>query len=101
MFRHTGVHWLGTGTTSNRHEKEHKLILDGEVLDPEAKAAVGLGVSVTNGSKYFVRYFHAALAALGWEPGLILEIFGMVDHYNSFNTLATRMQIESDIRPTI
>lgn len=101
MFRHTGVHWLGTGTTSNRHEKEHKLILDGEVLDPEAKAAVGLGVSVTNGSKYFVRYFHAALAALGWEPGLILEIFGMVDHYNSFNTLATRMQMESDIRPTI
>jgi AhpD family alkylhydroperoxidase len=88
----------------NRHYfdstwKKHKLMLDGGVLDPEAKAAVGLGVSVTNGCKYFIRYFHAALVKAGWDSGRIFEIFGVVDHYNSFNTLATGMQIESDIRP--
>jgi len=88
----------------NRHYfestwKKHRLMLDGGVLDPEAKAAVDLGVSATNGSRYFIRYFHAALVNIGWEPGRILEIFGVVDHYNSFNALATGMQIESDIKP--
>lgn len=88
----------------NRHYFEatwnkHKLMLDGGVLERGAKAAVGLGVSATNGSRYWVRYFHAALARLGWDAGRALEIFGVVDHYNSFNALATGMQIESDIRP--
>ena len=87
----------------NRHYfestwKKHRLMLDGGVLDIEAKAAVGLGVSATNGCKFFVRYFHAALVNAGWDSGRILEIFGVVDHYNGFNTLATGMQIESDIR---
>ena len=88
----------------NRHYFEstwnkHKLLLDGGVLEKQAKAAVGLGVSATNGSKYFIRYFHANLVNMGWDPGRILEILGVVDHYNSFNSLATGMQIESDIRP--
>ncbi len=88
----------------NRHYFEstwnkHKVLLDGGVLDPDAKAAVGFGVSATNGSKYFIRYFHACLVNMGWDAGRILEILGVVDHYNSFNTLATGMQIESDIRP--
>ena len=88
----------------NRHYFEstwekHKLLLDEGALDPIAKSAVGLGVSATNGCRYFIRYFHAALRTAGWDAGRILEIFGVVDHYNSFNTLATAMQIESDIRP--
>ena len=88
----------------NRHYFEstwnkHKLMLDGGVLEKGAKAAVGFGVSATNGSGYFIRYFHAYLVKLGWDPGWILEILGVVDHYNSFNALATGMQIESDIRP--
>ena len=88
----------------NRHYFEstwnkHKLMLDGGVLEKGAKAAVGYGVSATNGSGYFIRYFHSYLVNLGWDPGRILEILGVVDHYNSFNALATGMQIESDIRP--
>ena len=88
----------------NRHYFEstwnkHKLMLDGGVLEKGAKAAVGFGVSATNGSRYFIRYFHSCLVNLGWDPGRILEILGVVDHYNSFNSLATGMQIESDIRP--
>ena len=88
----------------NRHYFEstwnkHKLMLDGGVLEKGAKAAVGYGVSATNGSRYFIRYFHTYLVKLGWSPGRILEILGVVDHYNSFNSLATGMQIESDIRP--
>lgn len=100
----SGVPAYWRSLARNRHYFEstwnkHKLLLDGGVLDGQAKAAVGLGVSTTNGSDYFVRYFHDALRTSGWDPGRILEIFGVVDHYNSFNTLATGMQIESDIRP--
>ena len=79
-------------------EKYH-VLFDGPGFDPAGKLAVGLGVSVTNGSRYFIRYYHDALKHAGWNHGQILEIFGVVDFYNSFNTLATGMQIESDIRP--
>ncbi len=95
-------YWLSLARNRHYFEstwKKHKLLLDGGVLELEAKAAVGLGVSATNGCKYFIRYFHAALVNAGWDSGRILEIFGVVDHYNSFNTLATGMQIESDIKP--
>jgi alkylhydroperoxidase/carboxymuconolactone decarboxylase family protein YurZ len=79
-------------------EKYH-LLFDGPGIDPTGKLAVGLGVSVTNGCRYFIRYYHDALKHAGWDDGRVLEIFGVVDFYNSFNTLATGMQIESDIRP--
>ena len=95
-------YWLSLARNRHYFEstwKKHKLMLDGGVLELEAKAAVGLGVSATNGCKYFIRYFHAALVNAGWDSGRILEIFGVVDHYNSFNILAAGMQIESDIRP--
>ncbi len=88
----------------NRHyvvsawEKYH-VLFDGPGIDPTGKLAVGLGVSVTNGCRYFIRYYHDALKHAGWDDGRVLEIFGVVDFYNSFNTLATGMQIESDIRP--
>ncbi len=88
----------------NRHyvvsawEKYH-VLFDGPGIDPTGKLAVGLGVSVTNGCRYFIRYYHDALKHAGWDDGQVLEIFGVVDFYNSFNTLATGMQIDSDIRP--
>jgi alkylhydroperoxidase family enzyme len=88
----------------NRHYleatwKKHRVLLDGEDFEPVARLAVGLGVSTTNGCRYFIRYFRDALWGAGWDADKILEIIGVVDHYNSFNTLATGMQIESDIRP--
>lgn len=79
-------------------EKYH-LLLDRGDLETQAKTAVALGASVTNASRYFIRYFYDALIHAGWDDGRVLEIFGVVDQYNSFNTLATGMQIESDIRP--
>ncbi len=88
----------------NRHyvvsawEKYH-VLFDGPGIDPTGKLAVGLGVSVTNGCRYFIRYYHDALKHAGWDDGQVLEIFGVVDFYNGFNTLATGMQIDSDIRP--
>ncbi|MFQ5913797.1 MAG: carboxymuconolactone decarboxylase family protein [Nitrospinota bacterium] len=78
---------------------KHQMLFDGEGIDPKGRLAVGLGVSVTNGCRYFIRYFTDALKYAGWEPAKILEIIGVVDHYNSFNTIASGMQIESDIRP--
>jgi alkylhydroperoxidase family enzyme len=88
----------------NRHYivsawEKYRVLFDGPGIDPEARLAVGLGVSVTNGCRYFIRYYHDALKHAGWNDGQVLEIFGVVDFYNSFNTLATGMQIESDIRP--
>jgi alkylhydroperoxidase/carboxymuconolactone decarboxylase family protein YurZ len=79
-------------------EKYH-VLFDGPGIDPTDKLAVGLGVSVTNGCRYFIRYYFDALKHAGWDHGRVLEIFGVVDFYNSFNTLATGMQIASDIRP--
>jgi alkylhydroperoxidase/carboxymuconolactone decarboxylase family protein YurZ len=78
---------------------KHRLLLDRPGIDPLGKLAVGLGVSVTNGSRYFIRYFTRALTHAGWDEGRILEIFGVVDHYSSFNTITSGMQVESDIRP--
>ena len=88
----------------NRHYivaawQKYHVLLDGPGIDPAGKLAVGLGVSVTNGCRYFIRYYHDALKHAGWNDGQVLEIFGVVDFYNSFNTLANGMQIESDIRP--
>ena len=79
--------------------RKYHLLFDGPGIDPTAKLAVGLGVSVTNGCQYFIRYYHDALKHAGWDDGRGLEIIGVVDFYNSFNTLATGMQIDSDIRP--
>lgn len=78
---------------------KHEMLFDREGIDPMGKLAVGLGVSATNGCRYFVRYFADAIAHAGWDAGKILEIFGVVDHYNSFNTITSGMQVESDIRP--
>lgn len=78
---------------------KHRLLFDRPGIDPLGKLAVGLGVSVTNGSRYFIRYFTRALTHAGWDEGRILEIFGVVDHYSSFNTITSGMQVESDIRP--
>ena len=88
----------------NRHYvvaawKKYHLLFDGPGIDPTGKLAVGLGVSVTNGCRYFIRYYHDALKHAGWDDGRVLEIFGVVDFYNSFNTLANGMQIDSDIYP--
>ena len=88
----------------NRHYvvsawEKYRVLFDGPGIDPTDKLAVGLGVSVTNGCRYFIRYYHDALKHAGWDDGQVLEIFGVVDFYISFNTLATGMQIESDIRP--
>ena len=73
-FRAIGVVWRETGIISESTWNKHKLLLDGGVLEKQTKAAVGLGVSATNGSKYFIRYFHANLVKMGWDPGRILEI---------------------------
>ena len=76
---------------------KHQLLFDRPGIEPAAKLAVGLGVSVTNGCRYFIRYFTDAIRHAGWDDGKILEVIGVVDHYNSFNTIASGMQIESDI----
>ena len=76
---------------------KHHLLFDRPGIAPNAKLAIGLGVSVTNGCNYFIRYFVDGIRQLQWDDDKILEVIGVVDHYNSFNTIATGMQIKSDI----
>ena len=87
------VHYLDATWT------KHSRLLAETEIDAPGKLAVGLAVSANNGCRYFIRYFTAALIQAGWDSDNILEIIGVVDHYNSLNTIASGMQIVSDIRP--
>jgi alkylhydroperoxidase/carboxymuconolactone decarboxylase family protein YurZ len=78
---------------------KHEHLMRETEIDAQSKLAVGLGVSANNNCRYFVRYFAAAIIQAGWDSERILEIIGVVDHYNSLNTIASGMQIYSDIRP--
>lgn len=78
--------------------KDRVLLTDG-ALGLSTKLAAALAISMTNGCRYFIEYYTAALRRGGLADAGILEILAVVDHYNCFNKLADGMQIESDIRP--
>lgn len=46
-----------------------------------------------------IEYHAAVLRHAGGTDADLLEILGVVDHYNSLNLITTALQIESDIRP--
>ena len=99
-----GIPAIWRALSRNRHYleatwKKHELLFDRPGIEATGKLAVGLGVSVTNGCRYFIRYFTTALCHAGWDADKVLEVIGVVDHYNSLNTIASGMQIVSDIRP--
>lgn len=79
--------------------RKDRLVLSDGTLDATTKLAVALAVSMTNGCRYFIEYYATALRRRGFGDHAILEIMGVVDHYNCLNKLADGMQIESDITP--
>lgn len=79
-------------------QKERVLMADGRLTALD-KRRVGLAVAMNARVRYWIEYHAAVLRRAGGTDADLLEILGVVDHYNSLNLITTAMQIESDIRP--
>ena len=80
--------------------KEQVVMREGK-LTARDKRRIALGVAMNVRSRYMIEYNTAILRHAGDTDEDILEILGVVDHYNCLNTLSDGMQIESDIRPPL
>ncbi len=94
--------WRAIG--GNPHYLESTWRKDQVVMAPGKLAArdkclVALGVAMNGGCTYLIEYHVAILRRAGGSDRDILEVMGVVDHYNSLNTMSDGMQLESDIRP--
>lgn len=78
--------------------RKEQVVMRAGRLAARDKRRVALAVAMNAGSRYMVEYHAAILRHDGDGDEAILEILGVVDHYNSLNTLADGMQIDSDIR---
>jgi alkylhydroperoxidase/carboxymuconolactone decarboxylase family protein YurZ len=94
--------WLALAANPHHLEatwrKEQVVMRDGAVASRD-KERVALAVSMNRISPYMIRYRTALLRAAGAGDEEIMEILGVVDHFNSLNLLTDAMQVESDIRP--
>jgi alkylhydroperoxidase/carboxymuconolactone decarboxylase family protein YurZ len=68
-------------------------------LSARDKRRTALGVAMSVRGRYMIEYHVALLRRAGDTDRDILEVFGVVDHYTTLNTLSEGMQIDSDIRP--
>ena len=78
--------------------KESAGMADGRLTALD-KRRVALGVAMNARARYWIEYHAAVLRHAGGTDADLLEILGVVDHYNSLNLITSAMQIESDIRP--
>jgi alkylhydroperoxidase family enzyme len=88
----------------NRHYLEstwrkEQVVMDSGQLAPRDKRRVALGIAMNARSRYMIEYHVALLRHAGDSDEDLLEILGVVDHYNCLNTLSDGMQLSSDIRP--
>lgn len=79
--------------------QKHEFALRAGQLDGFSKLAAALAVAMSVGCRYFIEYFSLAFRRAGASPRQVLQVAAIVDHFNSFNTLADGMAIESDIYP--
>ncbi len=78
--------------------KDRALMGGGRLTDLD-KRRVALGVAMNARVRYWIEYHAAVLRRAGGTDADLLEILGVVDHYNSLNLITSAMQVESDIRP--
>jgi alkylhydroperoxidase family enzyme len=78
--------------------KERAVMGDGRLTALD-KRRVALGVAMNGRARYWIEYHTAVLRQAGATDADLLEILGVVDHYNALNLITSAMQIESDIRP--
>jgi alkylhydroperoxidase/carboxymuconolactone decarboxylase family protein YurZ len=88
----------------NRHYLEstwrkEQVVMGPGTLAPRDKRRVALGIAMNARSRYMIEYNLALLRRAGDTDDDVLEILGVVDHYNCLNTLSDGMQLPSDIHP--
>jgi alkylhydroperoxidase family enzyme len=79
--------------------RKEQAVMTAGALTALDKRRVALAVAMNGRSRYMIEYESALLRDAGDDDEAVLEILGVVDHYNALNTLSDAMQIESDIRP--
>ena len=79
--------------------RKEQVVMRSGVLTARDKRRVALGVAMNMGSRYMIEYNAGILGRAGDTDEDLLEVLGVVDHYNCLNTLSDGMQIPSDIRP--
>jgi len=78
---------------------KEQVVMRSDRLSARDKRRVALAIAMNGKSRYMIEYHVAILRRLGDTDEDLLEVLGVVDHYNCLNTLSDGMQIVSDIRP--
>ena len=78
--------------------RKDRVVMAAGNLAAKEKRLVALGVAMNGGCTYLIEYHAAILRRAGCADRDILEVMGVVDHYNALNTLSDGMQLESDIK---
>lgn len=78
--------------------KDQVVMRDGALVARD-KRRVALGIAMNARCRYMIEYNTAILRRAGDADEDLLEILGVVDHYNCLNMLSDGMQLTSDIRP--
>lgn len=81
--------------------RKEQVVMAAGALTALDKRRVALAVAMNGRSRYMIEYEGALLRGAGDDDEAVLEILGVVDHYNALNTLSDAMQIDSDIRPPL
>lgn len=89
----------------NRHYiestwRKEQVVMGAAALARRDKRRVALGIAMNARSRYMIEYNLALVRHEGDTDEDLLEVLGVVDHYNCLNTLSDGMQITSDIRPS-
>ena len=79
--------------------RKEQVVMRAGALAARDKRRVALGIAMNMGSRYMIEYNTAILRRAGDTDEDLLEVLGVVDHYNCLNTLSDGMQLPSDIRP--
>jgi alkylhydroperoxidase/carboxymuconolactone decarboxylase family protein YurZ len=79
--------------------RKEQVVMRAGALAARDKRRIALGIAMNAGSRYMIEYHTAILRHAGDTDQDLLEVLGVVDHYNCLNTLSDGMQIPSDIRP--
>jgi hypothetical protein len=96
--------WRALARTAHHLEatwRKEQVVMAAGALTPLDKRRVALAIAMNGRSRYMIEYESALLRAAGDDDEAVLEILGVVDHYNALNTLSDAMQIDSDIRPPL
>ncbi len=94
--------WRAIGSNPHYIEstwRKDQVVMAAGKLAARDKRLVALGVAMNGGCTYLVEHHAAILRRAGCPDRDLLEVMGVVDHYNSLNTLSDGMQLESDIKP--